>query len=82
MTIELWALFGCTVILFFSILCQGTYLDLTSGIKYALPSLAEAPPKQGPMDARLDRNVRNQVEGLTLFAPFVLVAVLLVFPSI
>ena len=74
MKIELWALFGCVVILFLSILFQGTYLDLTSGIKYALSSRAEAPPNQGPMGARLDRNVRNQVEGLALFAPLVLIA--------
>lgn len=74
MTIELWALFGCVVILFCSILFQGAYLDVTSGIKYALSSRAEAPPNQGPMGARLDRNVRNQLEGLTLFAPLVLIA--------
>lgn len=74
MTIELWALFGCTLILFFSILCQGAYLDLTAGIKYALSSRADAPPNQGPMGGRLDRNVRNQVEGLAFFAPLVLIA--------
>ena len=74
MTIELWSLVGCAAVMFLSIALQGLYTDVTSGLRYVFSTREEDPPRHGPMGGRLDRNVRNQVEGLTMFAPLVLVA--------
>ena len=74
MSVELWSLFAVFGVMLFSVLAQGTYLDLRAGIPYVLSSRAEPPPNHGPLGARLDRNVRNQVEGLALFLPLVLIS--------
>lgn len=76
MSIELWALFGAGLVVFLSVLAQGLYLDLTSGVAYVLTSRETPPPSHGPLGGRLDRNVRNQIEGMAVFAPLVVVAAL------
>lgn len=74
MSVELWALLGTFAIALMSILAQGFYLDLRAGLRYVLSSRETAPPNHGPLGGRLDRNVRNQVEGMMLFVPLVLVS--------
>ena len=72
--VELIALFGATLVVFASIVAQAVVMDLRSGVPYALSGRAEPPPRAAPIDGRLGRNVRNQIEGLAMFAPLVLIA--------
>lgn len=74
MSTELWALFGTFAVALVSILAQGMYLDLRSGIPYVLSSRDTTAPNHGPLGGRLDRNVGNQVEGMILFLPLVAVS--------
>ena len=74
MTIELWALFGCAVVLFLSITLQAAYLDLSAGVGYSLSNRDQPPADQTILHGRFERLVRNQVEGLALFLPIVLIA--------
>ena len=76
MTIELWALFGAAAILWVSIFAQQIVLDKVGGAKYALSNRDQDHNFKGatPLHGRLTRNVRNHVEGLSLFAPLILIA--------
>jgi len=71
--IELWALLGCGVILIFSIQAQAFHMIARHGIGFWLS--ARDKPKDGVMAGRLDRNARNNLEGLAMFAPLVVFAV-------
>lgn len=74
MSIELFALVALGIILFVSILAQSLYLDLTSGFAYGFSSRDTPAQSHGVAGQRLDRNVRNQVEGIALFLPLAVVA--------
>ena len=74
MTVELLALLGLTGILFLSIMAQALALDVQAGIGHTLSPRDAPHPTPTPLTGRLDRNVANQVEGLLLFAPLVVVA--------
>ena len=76
MTIELLALFGVTVILFFAILVQQIAIDRKYGAKFALSNRGEVPGQPSEAVERLTRMVRNHVEGIAVFAPLVLIATL------
>ncbi len=71
--VELWALLGCGVILVFSLQVQAIHMIFRHGIKFWLS--ARDKPKEGLVAGRLDRNVRNNVEGLMMFTPLVVFAV-------
>lgn len=74
MSIELWALLGCALVMFLSIGAQAIYLDIMAGAAYGLGNRDVPPSGYGEVGGRLDRNVRNQVEGLVLFIPLVVVS--------
>ncbi len=76
MTLELWALFGATATLWIAILAQQLALDKAVGAQYALSNREQDHNFKGAtrIHGRLTRTVRNHVEGLTLFAPLVLMA--------
>ncbi|EBA12633.1 MAPEG family protein [Roseobacter sp. CCS2] len=74
MSMELWSLFAVGGMLFVTIAIQATYMDLTSGVGYALSSRDDPPPKEGVIGERLARAVRNQTEGAAVWMPLVLVA--------
>ena len=76
MTIELWALFGAAAILWVAIFAQQIALDKAVGATYALSNREQDHNFKGatPLHARLTRTVRNHVEGLSLFAPLILIA--------
>ncbi|MEO0986969.1 MAG: MAPEG family protein [Cyanobacteria bacterium J06639_14] len=76
MTIELWALFGATALLWMTIFAQQLALDKAVGAKYALSNREQDHNFQGAtlLHGRLTRTVRNHVEGLALFAPLILIA--------
>ncbi len=75
MTPELWALFGYGLILFLSIMIQAVHLDLTAGLGFTASNRdTSVDAARSIVAGRLERTVRNQVEGLALFAPFVIVA--------
>ena len=73
-TIELWALLGCGLVMLLSIIAQAIYLDSKAGLGYGLGNRDAPPTGLGDAGGRLDRNVRNQVEGLAMFIPLVVVA--------
>lgn len=74
MTIELWALFGASLILFLSIFIQQIAIDRAYGAKYALSNRAELPSEPSAIVERLTKLVRNHVEGLAVFGALVLIA--------
>ena len=74
MSIELWALLGCTLVMFVSIVTQAIYLDVKAGIAYGLGNRDSSPQGVGDVGGRLDRNVRNQLEGLVMFIPLVVIS--------
>ncbi len=71
--VELWAFLGCGVILVFSLQVQAIHMIFHHGIKFWLS--ARDQPKEGVMAGRLDRNARNNLEGVVMFAPLVVFAV-------
>ena len=75
MSVELWSLFAAGIVMFVSISIQSLYLDFTSGLAYGMSNRETPPPGHGPVGNRLDRNVRNQIEGLALFVPLIAVAI-------
>ncbi|MEO0376070.1 MAG: MAPEG family protein [Leptolyngbyaceae cyanobacterium] len=77
MTVELWALLGVTTILWLAIFAQQIQLDLAGGAQYALSNREQDHNFKGAtaLSGRLTRNVRNHVEGLSLFTPLVLISV-------
>ena len=76
MTIELWALLGATLLLWLAIFAQQIALDKAVGAKYALSNREQDHSFDGAtqLHSRLTRTVRNHVEGLSLFAPLILMA--------
>ncbi|MCJ8278645.1 MAG: MAPEG family protein [Rivularia sp. ALOHA_DT_140] len=72
MTLELWMLLGCSMLLFALVMLQQLHVDLTLGPKYALSNREEAKPNTG-ISGRIDRAILNLRENLLLFAPVVLV---------
>ncbi len=76
MTIELWALLGAAATLWLTIFAQQIALDKAVGAKYALSNREQDHNFKGatPLHGRLTRTVRNHVEGLSLFAPLILIA--------
>ncbi|MEL7070770.1 MAG: MAPEG family protein [Cyanobacteria bacterium J06581_3] len=76
MTIELWALLGATLLLWIAIFAQQIALDRAVGAKYALSNREQDHSFEGAtrLHGRLTRAVRNHVEGLSLFAPLILIA--------
>ena len=76
MTLELWALFGATILLWLAIFAQQLALDKAVGAQYALSNREQDHNFEGAtrLHGRLTRTVRNHVEGLALFAPLVLIA--------
>ena len=76
MTIELWALFGVTAILWIAIFTQQIQADKVGGAKYALSNREQGHQFKGAtaLTGRLTRSVRNHVEGLMIFTPLVLIA--------
>ncbi len=72
LSVELWSLFGCALMVVFAINIQGVQMVTGSGVAYWLS--ARDKPKEGVLAGRLDRNVRNNVEGIAMFAPLVFVA--------
>lgn len=74
MSIEMLSLLLVAGVFFASILAQSLYTDFTEGLAFAMSSRDAAPANAGPVGRRLDRNVRNQVEGLILFTPLVVAA--------
>ena len=72
MTLELWMLLGCSMLLFVLVMVQQLHVDLTLGPKYALSNREEAKPSTG-ISGRIDRAILNLRENLLLFAPVVLV---------
>jgi len=73
MTIELWALFGCTIILLVSITIQALHLDKFAGYAYTLGNRDSGDLELSPLARRLKANVGNQVEGLAMFLPLVVI---------
>ena len=73
MNAEAWSLLSCVLILAASITAQALRLDREAGLKYGLSSREDL-PTLSPLYGRLTRNVANQVEGMALFAPMVLIA--------
>lgn len=74
LTFELWMLFAAFGITAVSIFVQGMHLGATAGNAYVLSDRSDPAPFEGPMGGRLARNVRNQIEGMALFVPLVLIA--------
>lgn len=74
MTIELWALLGTTTILFISIFAQQITMDRVYGTAHALSNRDTTPDQRSTTVDRLTRLVRNHVEGMTVFAPLVIIA--------
>lgn len=71
MSIEIICLLLVGGVFFASILAQSLYTDFTEGLAFAMSSRDRPPGNAGPVGFRLDRNVRNQIEGLILFTPLV-----------
>lgn len=71
MSIEVVCLLLVAGVFFSSILAQSLYTDVTEGLAFAMSSRDLPPANAGPIGYRLDRNVRNQIEGLILFTPLV-----------
>lgn len=74
MSQELWALMAMFGVVALSILFQGMHLGATAGNPYVISDRSTPPPGSSPVGGRLSRNVRNQVEGMILFIPLVLVS--------
>ncbi|MEN0087901.1 MAG: MAPEG family protein [Pseudomonadota bacterium] len=75
MAADLWALLACVVIFAVAIGWQGLHLDWHAGIAHGLSSRDTPPPGiEQTIAPRLNRMVRNHVEGLALFTPMVVVA--------
>ncbi|MEO0636863.1 MAG: MAPEG family protein [Pseudomonadota bacterium] len=75
MTLDLWALLICMGAFAFAISWQGLHLDWYAGIYHGFSSRDSAPPGiDDTLAPRLNRMVRNHVEGLALFTPMVVVA--------
>ncbi|MEM7214674.1 MAG: MAPEG family protein [Pseudomonadota bacterium] len=76
MNIELWSLFGVTIIFWISVFIQQIQLDKAGGTKYALSNREQDHAFDGAtaLTGRLTRNVRNHVEGIAMFAPLVMIA--------
>ena len=70
-TYELWMLFAAFGITAFSIFVQGMHLGAAAGNAYVVSDRSEPAPFEGPIGGRLARNVRNQIEGMSLFVPLV-----------
>lgn len=75
-TYELWMLFAALGVTAFSIFVQGMHLGATVGNAYVVSDRSEPAPFDGPMGSRLARNMRNQIEGMALFVPLVMIAFL------
>lgn len=73
MTAELTSLLGCTFVLFISLLIQGFHTDATQGFRYALSNRNRKPNPDSDATLRIANNVNNQIEGLALFIPLILV---------
>lgn len=71
MSIEVLCLLVVAGVFFSSILAQSVYTDVTEGLAFAMSSRDLPAANAGPLGYRLDRNVRNQIEGLILFTPLV-----------
>lgn len=74
LTYELWMLFAAFGITAFSIFVQGMHLGAAAGNAYVLSDRSNPAPVNGPMGGRLARTVRNQIEGMALFVPLVVIA--------
>ncbi|MEM9436355.1 MAG: MAPEG family protein [Pseudomonadota bacterium] len=74
LTYELWMLFAALGVTAFSIFVQGVHLGAAAGNAYVVSDRSEPAPFDSPMGGRLARNVRNQIEGMALFVPLVLIA--------
>ncbi len=74
MIVELWALLGSAIVMLLSIVAQAVYLDMKAGAAYGLSNRDGAPAGLGDLGGRLDRNVRNQIEGLVMFIPLVVIS--------
>lgn len=72
MTLELWMLLGCCLLLFILVMVQQIHTDLKMGAKYALSNREELKPNAG-ISGRIDRAILNLRENMLLFAPVVLV---------
>ncbi len=75
MTVELAVLVYVTLVLFAVIAIGATVRVLEVGI-VAAAGARDQLPDPGRFCARADRNVRNHIEGLALFAPLILAVVL------
>ena len=71
MSIEIVCLLLVAGVFFVSIVAQSIYTDITEGLAFAMSSRDRPPGNTGPIGWRLDRNVRNQIEGLIVFTPLV-----------
>ncbi len=74
MSIELWALLGSCLVMLLSIVAQAVYMDVKAGAAYGLSNRDGTPSGIGDLGGRLDRNVRNQIEGLVMFIPLVVIS--------
>lgn len=75
MALDLWALLACVIIFAIAIGWQGLHLDWYGGIAHGLSSRDTPPPGiEQTIAPRLNRMVRNHVEGLATFTPLVVVA--------
>jgi uncharacterized MAPEG superfamily protein len=72
MSLEMLSLILVVGVFFLSIVGQSLYTDFTEGLAFAMSSRDAPPANAGVSGRRLDRNVRNQVEGLIVFTPLVL----------
>ena len=69
MTIELWALFGCTIILLVSITIQALHLDKFAGYAYTLGNRDSGDLELSPLARRLKANVEIKLRDWRCFCP-------------
>ena len=69
MTLEYWMLAGAVALLQALILVQVSYMWLTG--RYLDTLRGREPKPKSPFGKRIDRTVRNHVEGMVIFAPLV-----------
>lgn len=71
MTVELWVLLACVLIMLVLVFVQQIHIDRTMGAKYAISNRSD-PRAPSDFGGRADRALANIIENLILYAPVAL----------
>ncbi len=76
MSLEMWSVAAMALMLLVTTLAQGALVPLTQGLGWGLGS-RDAPMELSALQGRFARTVQNQTEAILMFAPLMLLAIIL-----